>query len=245
MKIKEYYVYKDAGLFGRIREILNATWFDADYARDLNFDYFRIRSGEKECALDPMVVNGSDYVYDADGNQVYAFGHPVVADEPDRFRDIARVIVMRYGSKWKTTYDTFVSQYDPLQEALLTDTETPDITRTVSDKESASTKQTTDSKVTSTESTGYVYGFGGSDKTPATHTDGSSSGETTVQGGKADNQRDFSRTDRETGSRKRTSVRTGGDYAGRADAFLRFRQKTLSEMIEKDVDSILTVPFYF
>lgn len=133
MKVKELYEKKNNGLFGAIGTVLNQTWYTSDFAKWLNFDYFKVYSALKEVYDDTLLQQDGENVFDADGYQVYDGSGNIIVymdDSLSRFENIANIIVSRYGSKWITTYNTFIESYDPSELESFTEKESPDIIRT-------------------------------------------------------------------------------------------------------------------
>ena len=263
MRVKSLFNDVPNDLFTAIAGYLNEDWMDSDMIQSLNEQYFIWHSGEK--TLSKFAVKGWGIVDDdreevADGDV-----RPITSGTYDI---LARVIVGRYGDKWKAKYELLTKQYDLDGIETLERTETPDVTMTETN-ESSKTREphlrressTSNSfKQTATdsdqESDNNVQGFNSTAYQPRSQI--KSQGVTTIEGSSSDNQSSTSssetgidtntekgtRTSTEKGTRSVTESRKRGDITAEIRRALELRNVAISAIILDDVDTILATPYY-
>lgn len=263
MRVKSLFNDTPNDLFTSIAGYLSADWMDSDMIQSLNEQYFIWHSGEK--TLSRFAVKGWGIVDDdreevADGDV-----RPITSGTYDI---LARVIVGRYGDKWKSKYELLTRQYDLDGIETLERTETPDVTVTETNEssktrtpnltrhnESASAFKST---VTDSdqESDTNVQGFNSTAYQPLSQV--KSQGTTTTEGGASDNHTSSSqietgtdtnietggRTSTEKGTRSVIESRKRGDITAEIRRALELRNVAISAIILDDVDTILATPYY-
>lgn len=263
MRVKSLFNDTPNDLFTSIAGYLSAEWMDSDMIQSLNEQYFMWHSGEK--SLSRFAVRGWGIVDDdreevADGDV-----QPITSGTYDI---LARVIVGRYGDKWKAKYELLTRQYDLDGIETLERTETPDVTMTETNvserirtpelKRDSRTSNAFKSTVTDSdqESDTNVQGFNSTSYQPYAQVKGQ--GTTTSEGSASDNYSSTSssetgtdtnhengtRTSTEKGTRSVTESRKRGDITAEIRRALELRNVAISAIILDDVDTILATPYY-
>lgn len=155
--------------------------------------------------------------------------------------DLARIIANKFEDKWNKLYTAFIdSDYKPLENYSMDETETPNITR--DSTENTKTKIETETENDKTENT--VHGFNSASPVPSSESERNA--KVTVSGGANDNE--SHRVDKETGTR--TLNRHGNIGVTTSQQMLESEIKLRSNFnfintIMMDVDSVITLPIYF
>lgn len=247
------------------------TFLTKDFFDSLSSIYFLNHSGDKTSSKYlTRIVSLTSAIYTSDGYQVYdTDGNIIVLDLNDFNTKIAKDLVSRYGKKWKDIDKLFQKDYDAFQSEAIQDTETPDITKsnvrtksqnvTTTDSGTDKTTSTPSGSVhTETTDDGNVSAFNESDYSPRTKTDSTTdttyndyklvsegtNGNTRTITANADDNKDTS-TLTETGTRKREIAHLGGSNLwSRIEEYKKFESDTLMDIMIKDIDSMLTIPYY-
>lgn len=247
------------------------TFLTKDFFDSLSSIYFLNHSGDKTSSKYlTRIVSRTSAVCTSDGYQVYdTDGNIIVLDLNDFNSKVAKDLVSRYGKKWKDIDKLFQKDYDAFQSETIKDTETPDITkvdtRTKSQNvttrdDGGDTTTTTPSGEAHTETTdtGDVSAFNEADYSPRSknHSDTKTSynnykvttevknGNTHTITAKAEDNKDTS-TLTETGTRTHEITHLGGNNLWtRIEEYKKFESDTLMDIIIKDIDTMLTIPYY-
>lgn len=248
------------------------TFLTKDFFVSLSSVYFLNHSGDKiSSKYLTRIVSLTSAVYTSDGYQVYdSEGNIVVLDLNDFNSKVAKDLLARYGKKWKDIDKLFQKDYDAFQSEAIEDTETPDITKsnTRTKSQNVTTKDTGSNSTTSTPSgsvhtetidDGNVSAFNETDYSPRTKsnsvtdtsykdyevvTEGTNGNTRTVTANAEDN-KDTS-TLKETGTIKHDITHLGGSNLwSRIEEYKKFESDTLMDIMIKDLDSMLSVPYYF
>ena len=247
------------------------TFLTKDFFVSLSSVYFLNHSGDKiSSKYLTRIVSITSAVYTSDGYQVYdSEGNIVVLNLNDFNAKVAKDLVSRYGKKWKDIDKLFQKDYDAFQSESIEETETPDITKsnvrtksqnvTTTDNGTDSTTSTPSGSVhNETSDDGNVSAFNETDYSPRTKsnsvtdtsyknykvvTEGSNGNTRTITANAEDN-KDTS-TLKETGTIKHDITHLGGNNLwSRIEEYKKFESDTLMDIMIKDIDSMLTIPYY-
>ena len=248
------------------------TFLTKDFFDSLSSVYFLNHSGDKTSSKYlTRIVSITSAVCTSDGYPVYdSEGNIVVLNLNDFNAKVAKDLVVRFGNKWKSIDRLFQKDYDAFQSEAIEDTETPDITKsnTRTKSQNVTTKDTGSNSTTSTPSgsvhtetsdDGNVSAFNETDYSPRTKsnsvtdtsyknykvvTEGTNGNIRTVTASAEDN-KDTS-TLKETGTIKHDITHLGGSNLwSRIEEYKKFESDTLMDIMIKDIDSMLSVPYYF
>lgn len=161
-------------------------------------------------------------------------------DSPDMMGvmdNLAKILHARYNATWTKLYNVLSAEYNPIQNYDMTETDTPNITRTQVETQKA------DVTVTSSGSNSAdVFGFNSAEPVPQAESKGDTTQRT--QGNAEDNVTD--RTDTETGTR--TLTRSGNIGVTTSQQMLESEIElwkwSFFETVFRDVDAILASPIY-
>lgn len=201
-----------------------STWFTGEVADELDKLYYLEHSGEK-----PLSITYRRFLK--------------IHDDDDNFdvkNHLFELIVSKFADKWNRLYDVLVSEhYSPLENYDMTQTETPDITKTHHHEEN--TDMSVENK--DVESKNSLFGYNDANAEPTTKAE--SSGTTQTTGDVDDNY--FDETDTETGTRSLT--RHGNIGVTTSQQMLLsevdLREKiNFYEIVMNDMDSILSQLVY-
>lgn len=199
----------EAGIFQTIQALNVFEWLDSDTAKEYDRDYYLSYSADKRISLTYYRL----LKLEDDGKISSAL------------TEIAKIILNRHKDDWDRLYELMTAEYDPLNSYNITETETPDITKT----------RTNDFK-TKTESSNNLHGFNTTEALGV----GVSNGEVTVSGSADDN----ITTDTESGTRTRTKIGYDTHPLENILKELEVLRYNLFESLASDVDSVLTNLFY-
>lgn len=248
------------------------TFLTKDFFDSLSSVYFLNHSGDKTSSKYlTRIVSITSAVYTSDGYQVYdSEGNIVVLNLNDFNAKVAKDLVARFGKKWVEIDKLFQKDYDAFQSESIEETETPDITKsnvrtksqnvTTTDNGSDSTTSTPSGSVhNETSDDGNVSAFNETDYSPRTKsnsvtdtsyknykvvTEGTNGNTRTITANAEDN-KDTS-TLKETGTIKHDITHLGGSNLwSRIEEYKKFESDTLMDIMIKDLDSMLSVPYYF
>lgn len=250
----------------------SGTFLTKDFFDSLSSVYFLNHSGDKTSSRYlTRIISLTSAIYTSDGYQVYdSEGNIVVLDLNDFNAKVAKDLVARFGTKWKAMDKLFQNDFNAFQSESIEENEIPDITKsnTKTKSQNVTTKDNGDSTTRSTpegiihtETTddGNVSAFNESGYAPRTQshsdtdtsykgyrvvTEGNNGNTRTITANAEDNKETSTST--ETGSRKHTITHLGGnDVWSRIEAYKAFETDTLMDILMKDIDSMLSVPYYF
>lgn len=158
------------------------VWLDGTIAQEIDRMYYLEHSGSK-----PISITYDRFLYIQEHEQ------PNFAVK----LELMNMIVSKFYDKWNRLYEVLVqSHYSPLENYDMSQTETPDITKTKHHEENTDVSVATSDQT----STNSLYGYNNSTPQPVNKAD--SSGTTTTTGDVKDNYYDD--TDTETGTRSLT-----------------------------------------
>ena len=247
------------------------TFLTKDFFDSLSSVYFLNHSGDKTSSKYlTRIVSITSAVCTSDGYQVYdSEGNIVVLNLNDFNAKVAKDLVARFGNKWKSIDRLFQKDYDAFQSEAIEDTETPDITKsnvrtksqnvTTTDNGTDSTTSIPSGSIsTETSDDGNVSAFNETDYSPRTKsnsvtdtsyknykvvTEGTNVNTRTITANAEDNKDTSTLT--ETGTRKHDITHLGGsDLWSRVEEYKKFESDTLMDIMIKDIDSMLTIPYY-
>lgn len=178
MKIWEYFInIKNDGTIEQIKGIFQTIqeennnpfeWLSSDVAKNLDNLLINERCGSRK--LSPLFER---YIFLTENLSPY--------NEKTVCENLAPLVIQKYTDKWNKLYSAIISSdYDPLENYNMEETETPDITRTRDSK--TRTKLTTSS---SGDTSSGVHGFNSGVPVPTDESEASS--EVTVEGSDVDN----------------------------------------------------------
>ena len=247
------------------------TFLTKDFFGSLSSIYFLNHSGDKTSSKYlTRIVSITSAVYTSDGYQVYdSEGNIVVLNLNDFNAKVAKDLVARFGKKWMEIDKLFQKDYDAFQSEAIEEKETPDITKTDTRTKSqnVTTKDTGSDSTTSTPSgsvhtettdKGNVSAYNESDYSPRTKNDSTTdtsyneykvvtegtNGNTRTITANADDNVDTS-TLTEKGTRTNEITHLGGNNLwSRIEEYKKFESDTLMDIMIKDIDSMLTIPYY-
>ena len=141
----------------------NFAWLTSDVALYLDKDYYLVHSGQKK-------INQSYERF------IQLKEDGLIADD---LLEIVKIIAYKYALKWNKLFDAINTDYAPLDNYNMEQTETPDITKTKTVDSNVSTTTTDD--ITDND----VYGFNSSTGVPSGKS--TRNGTVTVSGSSDDN----------------------------------------------------------
>ena len=229
MKILETIEFDDlmstGGIFSKVQSVTGQPfeWLTSTLALELDNIYYLEHSGDK--TISPYYRRLSEKAVEDDSIDVLGI--------------LANAIITKFADKWNKLYSAFISSdYNPLENYRMEQTETPDITK-------ESTKNVGMNVTTETENSSEldVYGFNSTVKVPSQEASGGNS--VTMSGDKVDNETTVSET--ETGTRElerhgNIGVTTSQQML-QSEIDLR-NHYNFVENIMKDVDSVLALKIY-
>ena len=242
-----------------------------DFFDSLSSIYFLNHSGDKTSSKYlTRIVSLTSAVYTSDGYQVYdTDGNVIVLDLNDFNAKVAKDLVARFGKKWKDIDKLFQNDYNAFQSEAIDDTETPNIAKsdtktksqkvTTKDDGNDSSDSTPSGEIhTKTTDTGDVSSYNEDGYSPRTksvadtdtsytnykvHTEGTNGNIRTVTANAEDNQETDTLT--ETGTRTHNITHLGGSNLwSRIEEYKKFESDTIMDIMIKDIDSMLTIPYY-
>lgn len=198
------------GIFNQIATLdaqSKFPWLTNDFAKQIDEDYYLNHSGGK------WISHAYKRLID----------HQDELPSGQTFQTVmARIIINRFSLSWKKIYDAINTNYSPLENYDMEQTETPNVTKTKSVKQKI-------------ETANDVYGFNSSVAIPQT--------KTTTDGAKLDNEE----TESETGTRGLTRHGNIGVTTSQqmlqSEIDLRTNFQFMNQIMN-DVDSILCLLVY-
>lgn len=183
----------------------------------LNFDYFIGYSADK--FISPLL-------------------NKMIAEYSSNYMEkIAKILYVRFATKWKKIYDALMTQYNPLENYSMLEERTPELT--TKETENVNTEVTTNRE---TNASSKYKGFNASDPVTITTTDGKE--DVTTSGASADNE--THRVIENTGTE--TLTRSGNIGVTTSQQMLesefKVRQYDFYKMIYNDIDSVLCLSIY-
>ena len=199
-------------------------WLDSNYALELDIELYMSRSGDK--FISPLYQR-----------MLESIGESIQGEETKE--KLFDLIVNKFALSWNKIWDALTTNYKPLENYDMEQTETPDITKERNTK--SNTKITNTNEIETSQQN--VFGFNSSDAVPSTSQEGSNT--TTTEGNEDDNNTWEEET--ETGTRGLT--RHGNIGVTTSQQMLLsevdLRTKTIfTDIVLKDVDSMLCLMVY-
>lgn len=226
----EHIIKRSQSIFNAIKSLASNPfeWLDQANADLLDVEYYMNHSGQK--TISPMFVILNKVNTNESG----------VIDIASSIQEIAKIIASKFKDKWNKLYEAFIeSDYKPLENYSMEQTETPNVTRHNIEK----TKTKIETETTDDKTESSVYGFNSA--TPVPSGEATRNGVVTVSGDDTDNVVDNVNT--ETGTRKldrhgNIGVTTSQQML-QSEIDLRTNYNFV-EMLFKDVDSVMTLSIY-
>lgn len=249
------------GIFSALNTLFSDTypWLATDYI-ELDAEYFGNKSGEK--SVSPII------------DKFIAINEAAELLAPEELTAtqvtaLAKIINMRYKTQWGKLYAIMNSEYNPINNFDMTETETPDITHTrtpnitrthtpngVENTDTQTTKRD-ETVTTETAANAGIYGFNSSTPAPQAEGDGNSTVRTQsdptnniienkhVEAGNTTDAETGTETDQETGTRTvlrlgNTGLKTQELIKSEIDLW----KWTFYETVFADIDRVLTSPSY-
>lgn len=218
----EHIIDRSKSIFNAIKGITGQPfeWLTQDNADILDVEYYLNHSGEKLIA--PM------------------FEKLLNLTGVNAIQQVAKVIINKFEDKWNKLYEAFIeSEYKPLENYSMDETETPNITRDSTEKTKTKIETETENDITEAN----VYGFNSANPVPSGSTE--RNGKVVVSGDKTDNE--VENVAHETGTR--TLNRHGNIGITTSQQMLQSEIVLRSnynfvQMLYKDVDSVMTLLIY-
>lgn len=208
------------------------TWLSSNVAHTLDIDYYLNHSGEK--FISPFYENLEKLVEAQESGNVLSL--------------LGDSITLRFKDSWNKLYSALSDNYDPVEDMNMTETRTPNITKTRTDLLNETSKQNSD-YTTATDSTqkGDVYGYNSTTAVPSQTIDLDSS--VRVTGSKDSNYTSRDNTGTQTIAETGTDTVVKHGYGKKTAQELiseeiELRKKQFYEMIMNDVDTIMTCNVY-
>lgn len=213
------------GVFSKIQAVQTQPfeWLTSDFALQLDNAYYLEHSGDKR--ISPYVRR------------------LLKLQETEKISDyllsIANNIIQRYSDKWSKIYSAYInSEYNPLENYNMEQTETPNVTHDVTESKKTKIEQTTDV----VESNVNTYGFNSVTPVPQSSADGQT--KITTEG--SDNDNASHRVESETGTRDLTRHGNIGVTTSQQmlESELELRKFKFIDMLMNDVDDIMCLSIY-
>lgn len=172
----------------------------------------------------------------------------LVCDEGDVNIKIAKYILLKYKVSWINQYNALTAEYNPIDNYSMTETETPNLTRSISSSENTTqTPNLTTTIGNDGKTKNNYYGFNDSSVDGSSlNSSSANSTNTTTQTG--NNKVDSSSSTTETNSGTRTLTRKGNIGVTTSqqmiESELELRKKQFFDIMIKDVDKIMTLGIY-
>ena len=172
----------------------------------------------------------------------------LVCDEGDVNIKIAKYILLKYKVSWINQYNALTAEYNPIDNYSMTETETPNLTRSISSSENTTQ---TPNLITSTTNDGSTknnyYGFNDS-SVDGSKVNSSSVGSTNSTTQTGNSKVNISSSSTETNSGTRTLTRKGNIGVTTSqqmiESELELRKKQFFDIMIKDVDKIMALSIY-
>lgn len=169
-------------------------------------------------------------------------------DEGDVNIKIAKYILLKYKVSWINQYNVLTAEYNPIDNYSMTETETPNLTRSVSSSENRTeTPNLTTTSGNDGSTKNNYYGFNDS-STDGSSVNSSSANSTNTTTQTGNNKVDSSSSTTETNSGFRTLTRKGNIGVTTSqqmiESELELRKKQFFDIMIKDVDKIMSLSIY-
>ena len=171
-----------------------------------------------------------------------------ICDEGDVNIKIAKYILLKYKVSWISQYNALTAEYNPIDNYSMTETETPNLTRSVSTSEnSTQTPNLTTSTTNDGSTKNNYYGFNDS-SADGSKVNSSIVGSTNSTSQTGNSKVDSSSSTTETNSGSRTLTRKGNIGVTTSqqmiESELELRKKQFFDIMVKDVDKIMSLSIY-
>ncbi len=172
----------------------------------------------------------------------------LVCDEGDVNIKIAKYILLKYKVSWINQYNVLTAEYNPIDNYSMTETETPNLTRSISSSENRTeTPNLTTTSGNDGSTKNNYYGFNDS-STDGSSVNSSSANSTNTTSQTGNNKVDSSSSTTETNSGSRTLTRKGNIGVTTSqqmiESELELRKKQFFDIMIKDVDKIMALSIY-
>lgn len=223
------------GVFTMLSSYLDAAsitceWLTSSNYKSLDLDYHS-RSGKKN--VSPMLTELMK-VYTAQGFEHLPYNPAGAA--------VMALLWSRYGANWNKRYAALQTEYNPLENYSMVETETVDGTNTGT-QATAETVDRDTSAQTDTEATGSIYGYDSSTPSPSDKQESS-----VTSSGTEDVARNNTRTDNLAHSEDRELTRAGNIGVTTSQQMLQaeldIRMYDFFESVYNDIDKVLAIPVY-
>lgn len=224
-------ILTDNGIFHYLHTIdSDIEWLDNGNDKTLDIEYYLNHSGDKY--ISPM------------------YNKLLESDPTNHMTRLANIILLKYKDNWQKLYTAyFDSDYNPIENYAMTETETPNLTTTEAPNLTHSTTDTQETNLTTSQSSdASTYGFNSDESTP---TDEGSSSQT-ITGDADENVR--TSTTSETGTKttsqtgSKTLIRSGNIGVTTSQQMLnseiQLRKFDFYNMIMNDIDNVLCLNLY-
>ena len=172
----------------------------------------------------------------------------LVCDEGDVNIKIAKYILLKYKVSWINQYNVLTAEYNPIDNYSMTETETPNLSRSISSTENRTeTPNLTTTSGNDGSTKNNYYGFNDS-STDGSSVNSSSANSTNTTTQTGNNKVDSSTSTTETNSGSRTLTRKGNIGVTSSqqliESELELRKKQFFDIMIKDVDKIMALSIY-
>lgn len=172
----------------------------------------------------------------------------LVCDEGDVNIKIAKYILLKYKVSWINQYNALTAEYNPIDNYSMTETEKPNLTRSVSSSENTTqTPNLTTTSGNNGSTKNNYYGFNDS-SVDGSSLNSSSANSTNTTSQTGNNKVDTSSSTTETNSGTRTLTRKGNIGVTTSqqmiESELELRKKQFFDIMIKDVDKIMSLSIY-
>ena len=202
-------VESKSGIFSHIEQIdsqTTLTWLTEDFALELDEHFYFVHSAQKTVS--------KQYEW------VIAHQDDLRLGDPLTF--LATIILNKFGLSWSRIHDAIVTAYKPLENYDMSQTESPNVTKTKTVKQNVETQND-------------VYGFNSSVAIPQS--------KSTVNGAKLDNEESESETGTRGLTRHGNSGVTTSQQMLQSEIDLRSNYHFIEQLMN-DVDSIMCLLVY-
>lgn len=171
-----------------------------------------------------------------------------ICNDGDINVEIAKYILFKYKISWINQFNALTAEYNPIDNYSMTETETPNLTRSISSSEnSTQTPNLTISTTNDGTTKNNYYGFNDS-STNGSSVNSSSVGSTNSTSQTGNNKVDTSSSTTETNSGSRTLTRKGNIGVTTSqqmiESELELRKKQFFDIMIRDVDKIMSLSIY-
>lgn len=245
LKIIDTFDISKGGIFRAIYNLNELPFLNEDEATLLDHIYYYSYAFDKY--ISNYILNLTMLIAPIVADDLLA-SEQTICNEGDVNIKIAKYILLKYKVSWINEYNVLTAEYNPIDNYSMTETETPNLTRSVSSSEN--TTQTPNLTTTSgndgTTKNNY-YGFNDS-STDGSSVNSSSANSTNTTTQTGNNKVDSSSSSTEINSGTRTLTRSGNIGVTTSqqmiESELELRKKQFFDIMMKDVDKIMSLGIY-